>query len=343
MRAVREALDPGAGLRALAVLAPLVALYALSRDAGWLQAALVAIALFVAHERVDLAPVGLVAQGLAIVAGVGVLSYALPVPIAFTAGCAALAAMSVALSLVGARLRSLGNYIFIPALYLSYETAIAHGSVKRLLPYLAVGALPPIVAAGIAQWRRAALQDRWRALVRWHAPRGPVVGAPRDVALPAMLAVACAVAVAAALVVSRKLEGGQWVVWSAASVVTGSVAESLVKLRDRGLGALVGAPLGLLVGYLLPAAPLAYTATALASILTLVSFRHYASGFAARCACIACAVWIAQQSAAIAVERVVDVWLGGLIGCACMLVVAPLAGRVVGLWNTSAASAARDA
>lgn len=126
-------------------------------------------------------------------------------------------------------------------------------------------------------------------------------------------------AAAALLVEWRHIDNGQWAIWSAASVVTGDAATARVKLRDRGLGALAGVPLGLAAGHALPHGALVYTLATLASVLTLVAFRHYATGFGARCACIACASWVAQQSTAIAAERVVNVLAGGLIGIACVL------------------------
>lgn len=70
--------------------------------------------------------------------------------------------------------------------------------------------------------------------------------------LQAVLAVTLAVACSATLVAWRHIEYGQWAIWSSASVVTGNAASAHLKLRDRGLGALLGVPLGLAVGAALP-------------------------------------------------------------------------------------------
>lgn len=226
---------------------------------------------------------------------------------------------AVALSRCGARLRSLGNFVFIPSLYLTCEAAAAHHSATRLVPYLGAAMLPAIALSGVQAWRNAPAAHRLHALARWRGARE--LGRPAassDVA-QAIVAVALAVAAAALLVEWRHIDNGQWAIWSAASVVTGDAATARVKLRDRGLGALAGVPLGLAAGHALPHGALVYTLATLASVLTLVAFRHYATGFGARCACIACASWVAQQSTAIAAERVVNVLAGGLIGIACVL------------------------
>lgn len=327
IRAARSALAARAGRafdlptlgRTLAVCAPTIALYGATGDVRWLLASIATVSIAIAVERVGIAPLGALAQGTAIVAGFLSLSCALSAWPAFVAGCATLAAAAVALSRCGARLRSLGNFVFIPSLYLTCEAAAAHHSATRLVPYLGAAMLPAIALSGVQAWRNAPAAHRLHALARWRGARE--LGRPAassDVA-QAIVAIALAVAAAALLVEWRHIDNGQWAIWSAASVVTGDAATARVKLRDRGLGALAGVPLGLAAGHALPHGALVYTLATLASVLTLVAFRHYATGFGARCACIACASWVAQQSTAIAAERVVNVLAGGLIGIACVL------------------------
>ncbi|AHI68385.1 FUSC family protein [Burkholderia thailandensis] len=323
--------------RTLVVCAPAIALYGATGDARWLLASIATIAIAIAVERVGIAPLGALAQGAAIIAGFLSLSCALNAWPAFVAGCAALAAAAVALSRFGARLRSLGNFVFIPSLYLTCEAAAAHLSAPRLVPYLCAAMLPPIALSCIATLRGVPAARRLHALSGWRDARDLGRPAAWGDAMQAIVAVALAVAVAALLVEWRRIDNGQWAIWSAASVVTGDAATAHLKLRDRGLGALVGVPLGLAAGYALPQGALAYTLATLASALTLVAFRHYASGFGARCACIACASWVAQQSAAIAAERVVNVLAGGLIGVAFVLATHWLATRPLARWRDARA------
>ncbi|TOZ46526.1 FUSC family protein, partial [Burkholderia pseudomallei] len=209
--------------------------------------------------------------------------------------------------------------VFTPSLYLTCAPPAAHHPAPRSVPYLGAAMLPAIALSGVQAWRNAPAAHRLHALARWRGARELGRPAASSDAAQAIVAVALAVAAAALLVEWRHIDNGQWAIWSAASVVTGDAATARVKLRDRGLGALAGVPLGLAAGHALPHGALVYTLATLASVLTLVAFRHYATGFGARCACIACASWVAQQSTAIAAERVVNVLAGGLIGIACVL------------------------
>ena len=86
------------------------------------------------------------------------------------------------------------------------------------------------------------------------------------------------------------LDHGQWVIWSAASVVTGDAGAAHLKLRDRAVGAFLGVPAGIGLGLFLPHGPIAYGMAVVASLMTLVAFRSYLLGFATRCAAIAAAL-----------------------------------------------------
>lgn len=188
IRAARSALAARAGRafdlptlgRTLAVCAPTIALYGATGDARWLLASIATVSIAIAVERVGIAPLGALAQGAAIVAGFLSLSCALSAWPAFVAGCATLAAAAVALSRCGARLRSLGNFVFIPSLYLTCEAAAAHHSATRLVPYLGAAMLPAITPlhAGAARASSAApphratrLRQSSRSRSRWPPPR----------------------------------------------------------------------------------------------------------------------------------------------------------------------------
>ena len=59
--------------------------------------------------------------------------------------------------------------------------------------------------------------------------------------------------------------------------------------------------------------------------MTLVAFRSYPLGFGTRCAAIATALVIADQSTLIAAERVINVLIGGIVGVAFVLATHALA------------------
>jgi uncharacterized membrane protein YccC len=127
-------------------------------------------------------------------------------------------------------------------------------------------------------------------------------------------ATAIAVLAAAALVEVLGLGQGQWVIWSAASVVVGDLSASTGKLKQRAMGAFVGVPLGLLIGYLLPQNRIGYSLAVLGATLTLLSFSRYVIGFGTRCFFIALAAAFAGGASGIAEERVANVIIGGVFG-----------------------------
>lgn len=302
------------------VLAPLILAAAITGQPIWLRAGLIAISTFIGMERAGLAPLGVLLHGLAIITGFMALLCALILPALFVLGCAILAAGSILLTAKGEKLRSLGNFTFIPALYLACETsentapqlAIRHGI--AFLPFAALALLPGLAYSTVLHFRR---RDRTQSALRHlrRLSRHIDLGEKKPW-LESAIVVALAVMAAASLVEWRHFANGQWVIWSAASVVTGNYASTGVKLLKRGTGALIGVPLGILFGRLLPHDLFAYDLTVLAATLTLVAFNRYIAGFTARCMFIAMAFIAAGETVSVAAERVVNVIIGGLIGYA---------------------------
>ena len=306
--------------QAVLVLAPIVALSIVTGDDAWLKAAVVTISTFIAFERGCLSPLGVLLHAIAILAGFLLMISALRVPLLFVLTASLMAAGAVWISTYGRKLRSVGNFTFIPALYVACETAENASSgvflarAVELLPYLAAGVLPVLILAMAHELLpNAEVPHRARNLFRL---RRDGTSDERIAAGEAVIAVVLAVAVAATFVEWRHLDHGQWVVWSAASVVTGDAATAHFKLRDRAIGAFLGVPAGIVLGFFLPHGPLAYGLAVVASLLTLVAFRSYPLGFGTRCATIAAALVIADQSTMIAAERVVNVLIGGIVGVA---------------------------
>lgn len=305
--------------RCLLVLLPIFALSRVTGDSLWLRAAIMAVATLIGVERVGLAPLGVLLQGVAASLGYVLLYFALLVPPLFVLLCALMAAGAIGLSTYGRKLRSLGNFIFIPALYLACETAEGRSTLayatpaQQFLPYMLV-CLLPVLLLSLYEHHQVGRMAGVNLLRHHLRLRQEMDLGERRSTVEAMIAVALAVALAASMVEYWHLGHGQWVVWSAASVVTGDVASSHIKLRDRAIGAVLGVPGGVTVGLLLPHNPLVYALVAILSVLTLVAFRRYVHGFGARCACVAAALIVADQGSAAAAERVVNVLLGGATG-----------------------------
>jgi hypothetical protein len=311
-------LDHVAAARAVLVLMPLVLLAMISGDGIWLRAALITISTFIAMERSGLAPLGTLLHGAAIIICYLALLAAQAAEPMFVLGCALLAAASILVMGWDARLRSLGNFTFIPALYLACETEEWRGSGSPLhrgflfLPAMALAVLPVLVMSFLEHRKTRPLTVSWP----WHF-RVVLVSAERKEPVPyleAMVAVTIAVGLAAHMVMVWRLDHGQWIIWSAASVITGDLTSGHQKLRDRMVGALVGVPTGIGGGVFLPHSAFVYDIVLLVAVLTLIAVRPYVLAFGLRCMCAALCLMLAGQSSIMAAERASHVILGGLIG-----------------------------
>jgi hypothetical protein len=222
--------------RSLLAVSPAAVLFLISGDDRWLTVmALVTMCAVIVEERLSLAPFGVLLHGLAIMAGFVGLSTASVSPILFVGLCAILASVSIWLTTKGRSLRSLGNFTFIPALYLASEaieaatTGSLAGHLTHELAFMIAGLIPVVI---LAASRRPTPDDRSLDLIsaRRAFPRlshRTDYGEKRLV-IEACLAIACAVGLAASLVEWQSLDHGQWVIWSAASVVTARRARSTV-------------------------------------------------------------------------------------------------------------------
>ncbi|BBQ01624.1 FUSC family protein (plasmid) [Burkholderia sp. SFA1] len=310
--------------RALAALSPFVVLALVTGNALWMKASLLAISTVIAEDRLALRPVGVAAHGLAIIAGTYLLLLAELVPAFFIIACMLLAAGVILLASRGERLRTIGTWTFVPVLILANEL---HGgrTVEALLratpaylPYLLVALMPGVISAY--------LRSRGKPAARWSNLDDFGARTPLGEDLAAMLA---SVGIAGVMVVYWRMENAQWVIWGAASIVTGAVDTARAKLQNRAIGVMAGVPIGIVLGrYLLPHSGMAVTLATLAGFLTLVAFQRYVVGYFFRCLFVALAIMLANQSVAEAFERLTHVLAGGVIGIACVLGMHAVVGRV---------------
>jgi hypothetical protein len=156
-------------------------------------------------QKTNLAPLGVALHGVAIAVGFLVLLAAISTPPAFVGATAAMAGASILVTAKGDKLRSLGNFTFIPALYLACEAAEGTPRAALLerglsfLPYIAAALLPVIVLAAaehvrdrdlgvshirhLTRFRGLPMTSMWRifrstftVLVRLHERSGFLVG-----------------------------------------------------------------------------------------------------------------------------------------------------------------------
>jgi hypothetical protein len=302
-------------LRAVVGLLPFVVLALATGNALWMKASLLAIATLIGEDKLALRPGGVLAHGLTIIAGTYLLLLAERVPAFFVIACVLLAAGVILLASRGKKLRALGNWTFIPVLILANEL---HGgrtiealmrAVPATLPYLLVALVPALVSAQV--------RSRGKPPARWSNLDDFGMRAPFGEDLVAMIA---SVGIAALMVEYWHMQHAQWVIWGAASIITGAVDTARTKLKNRAFGVIVGVPLGVLLGqYVVPHSGMAATLATLAVFLTLVAFQRYVVAYFFRCLFVALAIMLANQSAADAFERLTHVLAGGVIGLACVL------------------------
>ena len=293
-------------LRALIVVGPMVAAYFIARETALLNLGLVAVSLLIPALRLQLPPKVIGWHCLAILVTFAALFLAAPIKPLFVVLTALTGFLAVAVTRYGEDFRTLGNWVFIPAVYLASEVREGVSASEGLRNAGVIIASSPIALALVCGIQIYDQQRRGNAAISFGAPAAAWF-------LPA-LATAMAVFAAAALVEILDLAQGQWVMWSAASVVVGDLSASTGKLKQRAIGAFVGVPLGFLAGLALPPSRVGYAIAVLAATLTLISFSRYILGFGLRCFFIALAASFAGGASGIAEERIVNVLIGGTFG-----------------------------
>ncbi|WP_079212634.1 FUSC family protein [Brucella pituitosa] len=295
---------------ASAAILPFVVIYLLTNDIQWISTAgLVCICTIIVWDKLALSWVGVLLHGLAIAVGFIALALAriLELPHLFIALCIGMACISIRIARQGEVLRSLGNFTFIPTLYLASEMVLAGevnvqiADLRASLFKIIIGAIPTVGLAIYKQPTTCCLSFK------------NDFGQQRPTVEPC-LAATVAVGIAAYVAGRFSIDHGQWLIWSAASIVTTEAGIEHWKLGNRTLGALIGVPIGIGVGLVLPHTSPVFGLDVAATLLTLLAFKRYLLGFTARCALIAVGITVTGQSAAIGSERIANVIIGGLIG-----------------------------
>jgi hypothetical protein len=302
--------------RGTMLLAPIFMLGLLTGNPIWFRVELVTVSIFIAAERSHLAPFGVLLHALVVSIGFLALTLSLRDPELFVIASMMLTLACMAVTAAGSGMRATGTFTFIPVLYLACVTAndakgreLAAG--LQALPYLLWAALPVIVDSVIRFLPMQSGGSTRRA--RWYAIR-KITEMPSPGWLEGTVAGALAVGVAASFVEWEHIHYAQWLIWSAASVVTGDTATARAKCKDRLAGASIGVPAGMLVRCLMPHAPLLLDVLPGAAALTLVGFNRYVVAFGTRCALHAVIIIVAGRAVLTADARAINVIVGSGIG-----------------------------
>jgi hypothetical protein len=250
----------------------------------WIKVALLAIATMIVEDRLALTPQGVLLHGAAIIFCLYLLLFKQLIAVFFIVACALLAATIIRITAEGQKLRSIGNWTFIPALILANELHTSASATALLeqapvyLPYL-LFALTPALGIAIFKQRRASQTQPMthsQSIVWFSRLHDFGSKTPHVVTMAAMIV---GVSLAALLVEHFQMQHGQWVIWGVASVVTGNTLDTArIKLRSRTIGVALGVPLGIALGqFVIPHSNNGVTLATMATFLTLVAFTAISS------------------------------------------------------------------
>ncbi len=295
--------------KSLLSLLPVVLAYIWTGNEIFWNIGLITISLGVCAERLKLGLVAISLHFLLILACFTALFFAFILPWLFVITCAMMAFATIYFTKYGSKIRTLANYTFIPAVYVTCELHEKIVTGLTIITYEKFIILTPLaLLAVIILWGKK--PKKWLGKI-FH---GVELGEPEVLWAPPAIAIYLGVMLAASLVIFLHIPRGEWIIWSVASVITLEFSTSREKFNDRMLGAIVGVPLGLLAALFAPKIEIMYVFAALGIMLTLVAFKRYRLAFGCRCFFVAFAAFIVSSTPIIAVERIANVLAGGLIG-----------------------------
>lgn len=311
-------------LRGIIVLLPFAFLYLTTNNPRWLQSSVLTMATLIVEERLQLTALGVLLHGSMIIAMFYLLFLTQLQPVLFVVSCSLAATIVIWVTIKGEKLRPLGSWTFIPAIILATEfaaetkPATMFYQAPQFLPYLVFALIPTLLMAQIDK-----ISAFYKKRVTYYHPLrlgGLDDFGEQNPYIESMIAMALAVFISAFLVEYFQMENGQWMIWGAASVVTGNITTTPQKLRQRVTGVSIGVPLGILFAQFVPNTPFDLTFTVCGVFLTLVAFRRYAVAYTFRCFFVTTAVILATHSVSVASERFTHVILGGLVGFVCVMI-----------------------
>ncbi|WP_159165351.1 MULTISPECIES: FUSC family protein [Aeromonas] len=232
---------------------------------------------------------------LLLMTSLAVLSVLIPYPWPFALLTTVLAMGCIGISHWGNHWRSLGTWIFIPALYVAYD----HPSFLLDItasPLLLLPLAGPFLL----------LRTKKRVEIKQSSTHSMTNTVYATVGL------GCAVLICSLWVAYHRPPHGQWIIWSSMSVSMVDISGIYKKLKTRILGAFTGGGIGVALMALHPAH---YVATIGSLLIPLtLAMRPYGVSFASRCLLIVISAGAFQGSQAVLIERVMEVVAGGILG-----------------------------
>lgn len=301
-------------------LLPVFLLSYVAHDLIILKVGLITVSLFIAAIRLNPNALFITLHFCSILLALIVLYYLLAyLPVLFVIVIALFAFVCIFIGKFGTNLRSVGNFTFIPALYLACElhfmslqnhqprlfwhffefTPAAWFSMLLICPVIKRHySVNPIKVAGNTKQILSNI-NFGEPLLSWFEPA---------------IAVFFAVFVAALLAIKLEIPSPEWLLWSTASVIGAELGLAHKKFIQRFLGAILGVTVGFIIGSLIAKTQLNYSLAVLGVMLTLITFKNYFVGFSSRCFFITVAICIISTSHWQTLVRIQNVFIGGALG-----------------------------
>lgn len=311
-------------MRMILCLLPMLILYGIYGNTLILLAALPAISLqvCVTHSNTSLRFLALLTVVMASATLLVLFSMSIKhTPLVFVLTITVLISTCSLLAGMGEHWQTIGAFLFIPALYLGYETAeyqnntvsLDHSTLIILLQQFFLSfASVLFVNKGYERWTnrnldRPSIQNNWFPEIKSDAKTW-------QQALHLTYARTLGVAIAAYYVCLRHPALGQWVIWSAASVALGDSTRSLNKGKQRLQGAIFGLAIGLPLARFIPHQPWIDPIGIVIVALSIAGMQPYFLAFGIRCMIVVIIAGNSGHALDTAIARLTDVAIGALIG-----------------------------
>lgn len=308
---------PEIGLATLSLI-PIFVTAWLCKNVLFLKVGLITMSLFIAASRLKYNFATITLHYCLILLGFSLLYFSLHymAPL-FVLLCALMALWCIWLTRFGEKLRTFGNFTFIPSVYLACEMYYVLPQQDWLVIYWQFMAITPLAwltMAVLYYFSHKVLDPNCYGQCKFNLLAFPDKGTPLKDWLASGIAIFLSVLFSASLAIVLHIDSPEWLIWSTASVITTELVLSRVKFAHRFLGAIIGISMGLCLSRFLPQTELIYSLAVLGVMLTLTSFKNYLISFTSRCFFITLAAYAISTSEHIALVRVQNVFLGGIIG-----------------------------
>ncbi|AIL65416.1 hypothetical protein NOVO_05220 [Rickettsiales bacterium Ac37b] len=324
---VDQNLEVGILCRAIIVTVPMFILAWWFNNINWQKVVIVTISVFIVQDRLNVPPLLIILHGLVIAIGFMLFFLSKPIPWLFVIICGMMAALCIFLEEWNIKLRTLGNFIFLPALYTACGYTEISGlsrlqSALMFIPYI-MSALLPVLILGIYKYYKFSVLHKIsfiKYMSRLHVKIEKLLLQGKYHVEP-LIAMIIASTFTALFVEEKHIPQGQWLIWSASSVIAGEIILAKRKFQERFIGCLLGVPVGVILAMCTTHSEFLLNLAALFVIITLVAFKQYIVGFGMRCAGVAFIIILSGGGLSGATIRIVNVLLGGLIGFSTFLIV----------------------